>query len=103
MSKIVPSWERFVSDEEIINLFTFHPATQADKQAAHEAVRATCLSVAQVLQELLPECPQKTVVLRQKLVEVMFYANQAIAVHGMGTHPVAIADAGIVLVDGRAA
>lgn len=74
---------RFISDDEITKLFTFHPANTEDKQQAHEHIRQQCRIFAFELQDILPECPQKTVAIRQKLAEVMFYANQAIAIHGV--------------------
>jgi hypothetical protein len=74
---------RFISDVEIADLFRYHPAESEEVRDAHAQIRSACLALAQELQEILPESPQKTMAIRQYLVNVMNMANQAIALHGL--------------------
>jgi hypothetical protein len=80
---VTSSKRRFVSEEEIEDIFSFHPAVTEDVKLAHEWVRDSCKDLANDFNTALPDCPEKTVLIRQKLFEVMTYANAIIARHGV--------------------
>lgn len=67
----------FVSDEQLDNWFGFHPASP-EVGETHDKIRAACRDLAATFQELLPECPDKTVALRAAR-EAMWAANAAVA------------------------
>lgn len=69
---------KFTSEAQLDDWFGYHPPSSPEIARAHETVRAECRRLAQVLSDLLPECPDKTVALR-KVREVMFEANATIA------------------------
>lgn len=83
---------RFMSDVEISDLFRSHPADTQPVRDAYARVRQLCLTLAQELQDMLPECPQKTIAIRQYLVNVMMMSNQAIAVQGLPADEAEAAD-----------
>ena len=60
------------------NAFAFHPATSAHRQEAHAGVRSQCLSLALTLDVIVPDSDEKLVMI-DKLREVMYWANAAIA------------------------
>jgi hypothetical protein len=68
---------QFTSDAQLDNWFAYHRPT-GDAIAAHERVRVEFRALAATLQELIPECPDKTVALRA-VRQAMFAANAAIA------------------------
>lgn len=69
-----------LSEEDIDNIFSFHPPKNEDVAAAHEQVREGCRELAQDLKALCPDSPEQTTAIR-KLQEAMMYANAAIALH----------------------
>lgn len=68
----------FTTDEQLDNWFGYHPPKTPEVGAAHDRVRAECRQLAATFQELLPECPDKTVALRA-VREAMWAGNAAIA------------------------
>jgi hypothetical protein len=64
--------------KDFLKRFAFHPATTDEKQLAHGQVRGSCLGIAQLLDEMLPDGREKSLAIT-KLQEVMFWANAAIA------------------------
>lgn len=66
-----------MSPEDIENRFTFHPATLSTAHV-HDKVRARCKSLAESLNEILPEGREKALAIT-KLEEAMFWSNAAIA------------------------
>lgn len=70
-----------MSADDLFNRFSFHPAKTEAKQAAHEVVRASCLGVADVFDDLVPDGREKALAIT-KLEEAMFWANAAIARNG---------------------
>jgi hypothetical protein len=63
--------------EDIEHRFKYHKP-DAEKAALHQIARARCRGVADDLNDLLPECREKSLVMT-KLEEAMFWANAAIA------------------------
>lgn len=85
MSRLITTWapmttsnKPFVSDEDINNIYGFHPATPVTGPL-HDLVRTLVREMAHSLNEILPEGPTKTHLLRQRLPEIMWAANSAIA------------------------
>lgn len=76
-------WEKpmpkFTTDETLASWFAYHPPATPEIVDAHERVREVFHDVAEFLNELLPECPDKTVALRA-VREAMYHANACIAV-----------------------
>lgn len=69
---------KFTSEDQLDDWFGYHPPSDPSIAQAHEQVRAKCRDLAQVLSDLLPECPDKTVALRA-VRTVMYEANATIA------------------------
>ena len=67
-----------MDNRELVNRFSFHPATTPEKQNAHGSARLGCLELAAHLNELLPEGREKSLAIT-RLEEVMFWANAALA------------------------
>ncbi len=67
-----------MSPEDIANRFAFHAATTAEKRGDHGTVRDSCLVLASLLNDLLPEGREKSTAIT-KLEEVMFWGNAALA------------------------
>ncbi|EHB47647.1 hypothetical protein MycrhDRAFT_5773 [Mycolicibacterium rhodesiae JS60] len=65
------------SAADIVNRFTFHPAT-VEKGNAHQNVRTEIGSAAMFLDQNLPNGREKALAIT-KLEEAMFWANAAIA------------------------
>jgi hypothetical protein len=63
---------------DITNRFTFHPAMNDEKRLAHEAVRDNCKSLAEFLNDLLPEGREKALAITH-LEEVMMWSNASLA------------------------
>lgn len=64
--------------EDLVNRFSFHPASTEEKQNAHEAVRSQCLDLANKINEWTPDGREKSLALTH-LEEVMFWANASLA------------------------
>lgn len=77
---------KFTTDEQLDDWFAHHPPSDPSIVDAHETVRAECRRLAQVLSDLLPEGPDKTVALRA-IRTVMYEANACIAVAQRLYHP----------------
>lgn len=75
---------RYVTDEQLDHWFAHHPPANRDVASAHEIARSECRRLAQVALLLLPDCPDKGVVL-QRIREVMWAMNAAIACAGAET------------------
>lgn len=58
--------------------FAYHPARDKETQDAHTAVREKCLELALALGTVVPNCHEFGVAI-QRLEEVMFWANAAVA------------------------
>lgn len=70
-----------IADNDLLNRFSFHPATTTAKQLNHQTVRTICLDLANVLNEIVPDGREKALSIT-KLEEVMMWANAAIARSG---------------------
>lgn len=69
-------------DLNIDSIFSFHPANSDETKAAHEAVRQDVRHVAELWQENIPSCPERTLAIRH-LQQAMMFANSAIAQNGV--------------------
>jgi hypothetical protein len=63
--------------DDLRNRFIFHPATEKTGPQ-HERVRAECLRLARLFNEMLPDGREKSTAMT-KLEEVMMWSNAAIA------------------------
>lgn len=70
--------KHFVSDEQLDNWVAHHPPGSPEVIAAHEQIRTATRDLLAAFQQVIPECPDKTVALR-KVVEAMWAGNAAIA------------------------
>lgn len=66
-----------MTSEDIENRFSFHPATLSTAHV-HDKVRARCKSLAESLNEILPEGREKALAITH-LEETMFWGNAAVA------------------------
>lgn len=66
-----------LSEDDLNNRFKFHPATEG-KAHAHEDLRAACLLLAQMVNELVPDGREKSLSITH-LEEVMMWGNAGIA------------------------
>ncbi|WP_326554688.1 Acb2/Tad1 domain-containing protein [Micromonospora sp. NBC_01813] len=66
-----------MSPEDIDNRFDYHAPTK-QRAARHQLVRDTCATLAEELNELLPEGREKALAMT-KVEEAMFWANAAVA------------------------
>jgi len=62
---------------DLRNRFEFHPGTP-DTVPVYGAVRALCLALAGELDNLAPDCREKSLAIT-RLEEVMFWTNAAVA------------------------
>lgn len=69
--------------QELVHRFQFHPATDDATREAHEFVRASCLDLVHRLKQVVPEGREQALVVT-KIEEAMFWANAAVARHGVG-------------------
>lgn len=67
-----------VTQEELENRFSFHPADTQQKKEAHETVRNTCLRHAIDINNNVPAGREQALALTH-LEEVMFWCNAGIA------------------------
>lgn len=63
--------------DDVLDQFAYHPATE-DTAPRHSGIRDAFSEMAEVLWELVPDGPEKTLVFR-KLQEAQMYANLAVA------------------------
>lgn len=70
---------KFTSDETLDKWFAHHAPSNDEIILAHETIRMRFRQLAQVLNDLLPEVPDKTVALRA-LRDAMYHANACVAV-----------------------
>lgn len=73
---------KFILDEEITEIYSYHVPQDPHTGQLHHEVRTRCEMMAHWLNTNLPDCPEKTVLIRQKLREVMMYANAIVAISG---------------------
>jgi hypothetical protein len=71
--------DKWVPDDQLDEWFGYHTPSSPEITKAHQTVRTACRDLAQVLSDLLPECPDKTTALNAVRV-VMYKANACIAV-----------------------
>lgn len=76
--RIVAEEGGLVEDQELRDRFRFHPATTPERQNVHQAVRGALGATAELMNDALPDCREKSLVFT-KLEEAMFWANAAIA------------------------
>lgn len=67
-----------MNSEDIAHRFAFHAATTEEKRDAHTSVRQSCRSLADYLNEKLPDGREKALAITH-LEEVMFWGNAALA------------------------
>lgn len=67
-----------MAPEDIEHRFAFHAATTEEKRDAHTSVRQNCRSLADFLNDRLPEGREKALAVTH-LEEVMFWGNAALA------------------------
>lgn len=67
---------------EIDNFFTYHPPT-SDQVTTYEKLRSSARNFANAINELVPECADKTAAIRL-LREATWTANAAVACHNPG-------------------
>jgi hypothetical protein len=65
---------------DLENRFTFHPA-KGDQPSRYQTIRSMCGSLANYLNEAVPESREKSLAITH-LEETVFWANAAIARHG---------------------
>lgn len=71
-----------LSEEGLDSIFGYHKPKNQETNLAHDEVRATCKDAARTFIKILPHCPEKILAIR-KLQEAMFFANSAVAQHGI--------------------
>lgn len=67
-----------MNSEELANRFTYHPPRDDTIRSAHEQVRVKGAALAAWLNQLLPECREKSQALTA-VDDTVMYANAAIA------------------------
>ena len=58
--------------------FGYHKPETTEKENQHELIRSQCLFLARQINDLLPDCREKSLAIT-KLEEVVFWSNAAIA------------------------
>ena len=66
--------------DEIQELFTYHPPSSEAQIDTYEKLRNAVRSLAYLVHELTPGCPEQTIAIR-KLHEASMAANSAVALH----------------------
>lgn len=67
-----------MNDEELVNIFSFHPANTEEKRKLHEEVRENCLVLAKYINSVIPDSTEKTLAIRH-IHYTMMMANSALA------------------------
>ena len=67
-----------MDSNDLNNRFAFHAATDDEKRNAHTSVRSNCLTLANFLNNTLPEGREKSLAITH-LEEVMMWGNAALA------------------------
>lgn len=75
--------KKWITAEEIENIFGYHPPADAAIGAAHAQVRGVCTQLGHWFNANLPDCPEKTVLISTKLRELMMWTNAIIATKGL--------------------
>lgn len=70
--------ERWISDDQITQMFAFQAPVTAEHADLHQLVRSNCRDFALWLNKRVPEGPAKTTAI-SKVREAMFWANAAVA------------------------
>lgn len=68
----------YMTDEVLVNIFSFHPADTEEKQRLHEDIREYSLIMARYINSVVPDSPEKTLAIRH-IQYAMMMANSAIA------------------------
>lgn len=63
---------------DVMRIFSFHPADTEEKRELHETVRDKCFTLAEWINDNVPESPEQTLAIR-KVQEAMMFANSAVA------------------------
>ena len=66
-----------MTEDELVNRFAYHAPT-GDKANKHQTVRGACFQAARTIDELAPDCREKSLALTA-LEEAMMWGNAAIA------------------------
>lgn len=77
---------KYLSDDVINNIFSYHPPTNSSVADLHADIRAKCRELAHWFNHHLPACPEATLAIRQ-LQQAMMYGNSAVAQHGINDGP----------------
>lgn len=72
--------------DDIVNRFRFHAPKSDDISAAHVRISTACMDLSLELNAMIPDGREKSLVLTH-LEEAAFWANAAIARHGIRTLP----------------
>jgi hypothetical protein len=67
-----------LEDQEIETRFAYHPPSSDEIAGAHESVREVCVTLARVLNYMLPEGREKSLAITH-LEDTMMWSNKAIA------------------------
>lgn len=67
-----------MDDHDLTNRFHYHPPATENVKVKHEDIRNSCLTLANFINEALPEGREKSLAIT-KLEEVMFWSNASIA------------------------
>lgn len=73
----VVSMGKMISSDDIVNRFSFHPAT-SDTAPFHEGIRQECRQLAHYINESVIDCREKALAITN-LEQVMMWCNAAIA------------------------
>lgn len=70
--------QRFVTDDQLDNWAAHHPPSSPAIIDGHERIRGAAREFMALVQDVVPECPDKTVALRA-IRDAMMQANAALA------------------------